>query len=206
MAAPILERQSDAGSVIVLPNTSCSELIETGRRVVTDCPIYAWDESDQAAMLDLRNTFGEDLVEAYETALRRAGHWLIETHLRAEWRKRGFFVAFNNGTNSEAGSNVFAAPADEVYREVWQAAADAITDRDLVLEASLGHVFQMSTDLERHRAALHYRLDELVSDDMCDRAEQTLDGLRAAVDAAVTRSQLIEVSARVDQLVTRIPA
>jgi hypothetical protein len=170
--------------------------------VVVDCAADAWDESDKTAMDDLCNTFGDDLVDTHETALRRAGHWLIETHLRAEWRKRGFVVTFN----ADADDAVFATPADEVYLAVWQAAANAIADRDLVLEAGLGHVFQLTTELEMHRAALHYRLDELASDDMCDRAEQQLDGLRAAVDAAVTRPQLIEVSAQVDQLVTPISA
>ncbi len=194
MAAPIMERQAEAAKALPLLATSGSDFIETGRHVVTDCPPDAWNESDQAAMLDLRNTFGDDLVEAYETALRRAAHWLIETHLRAEWHKRGFFVAFNNGANLGPDSDIYAAPADEIYREVWQAAADAITDHDLVLEASLGHVFQMSTDLERHRAALHHRLDEWASKDMCGQAEQQLDGIRAAVENAKTRAQLIAIS------------
>lgn len=160
--------------------------------VVVDCAADAWDNSDQPALDDLRSTFGEDLVEAHESALRRAGHWLIETHLRAEWRKRGFFVAFNDGTD------IYAVPADEVYRQVWQAAADAITDKDLVLEAGLGHVFQMSTDLGRHRAALLHRLNAIADtfdDDTCEKAWQQLDGQRAAVETAVTRAQLIKISA-----------
>jgi len=81
-----------------------------------------------------------------------------------------------------------------------QAATDAITDRDLVLESSLGHVFQMSTDLERHRAALHHRLDAIAAtfdDDTSEKAWQQLDGWRGAVDSAVTRPQLIELSAQI---------
>lgn len=202
MAAPIMERQANADQASALLEASGSNQIETGRQVVTDCAADAWNESDQRALFDLRSTFGDDLVDTHETDLRRAAHWLIETHLRAEWRTRGYFVAFNDG--SSPASDGYAVPADEVYHQVWQAAADVITDHDLVLEASLGHIFQMRTDLQRHRDALNHRLDELASPDMCDRAEQQLDGLRAAVDNAVTRSQLIEVSAQLDQLVTRI--
>lgn len=202
MAAPIMERQADARDVSALLKTSGSDCIETGRLVVTDCAADAWNESDKQALTDLRNTFGDDLVETYETDLRHAGCWLIEKHLRAEWRTRGYGVAFNNGAAID--SDGYATPADEVCQQVWQAAADAITDRDLVLEANLGHIFVMTTELEMHRAALHHRLNEVASDDMCDRAEQQLDGLRAAVDNAVTRAQLVEVSARVNELVTPI--
>lgn len=162
-------------------------------RVVVDCPADAWDESSKTALNDLRNTFGDDLVETHETALRRAGIWLIETHLRAEWRNRDFAVTFADNTSSDTG--IYAVPADEVYHEVWQASADAITDRDLVLEAGLGHVFQLSTELEMHRAALHHRLDEWASSDLCDNAEQQLERLRAAVENAKTREQLIAIGA-----------
>lgn len=211
MAAPILERQTDTQGVLVLPIEFGSDFIATERRVVTDCPGYAWDESDLRALFDLRTTFGEDLVRAYETDLKKAGHKLIETHLAVEWRNRGFAVAFvydksayEDGATPGPDGTAYAVPADEVYHQVWQAAANAITDKDLVREADLGQVFGFRTELEQHRAALHHRLDEWASSDMCDRAEQQLDGLRAAVDNAVTRAQLIKVSARVDQLITPI--
>ena len=197
MAAPLLERQTGENRDFRALMTFGSNIIETERPVVTDRAADAWDESDKQALTDLRNTFGEDLVEAHETALCRAAHWLIETHLRAEWRARGFFVAFSDGVDSALDGGAYAVPSDEVCHQVWQAAADAITDKALVLEAALGHVFPTSTDLECHRAALHKRLDEWASGDMSDRAEQQLDGLRAAVDGAVTRAQLIELSARV---------
>jgi hypothetical protein len=197
MAAPLLEGQPGGTAAFSLPVVFRSTAIATEQQVVTDCPADAWDESDQQAIADLRSTFGEDLVETHETALRRAGHWLIETHLRTEWRKRGFGVAFTNYVTTDPGSDLYAVPADEVFQEVWQAAADAITDQDLVLEASLGHVFQLRTDLQRHREALHHRLDQWASSDMCHQAEQQLDGLRAAVDIAVTRAQLIELSAQI---------
>ena len=207
-----LEIQENATCPVRMPALTTEPPIYGGQRssvVVVDCAADAWDESDKSALEDLRNTFGEDLAETHETDLRRAGHWLIETHLRAEWRKRGFFVAFNDGTDSGPNSDIYAVPADEVCHQVWQAAADAITDKDLVHEAGLGHVFQMSTDLERHRAALLHRLNAIADtfdDDTCEKAWQQLDGWRAAAENAVTRAQLIEVSAQVDQLVTRIPA
>lgn len=193
MAAPLMEHQTRTNPASVLLATSGSVDIETERRVVTDCPADAWDGSVKQALADLRSTFGDDLVDAHETALRRAGHWLIETHLRAEWRNRDYLVAFTADANPD--SDLYAAPADEVYHQVWQAAADAITDRDLVLAADLGHVFVTSTELEMHRAALLFRLSEWASNDMCDRAEQQLDGLRAAVENAKTREQLIAIGA-----------
>jgi len=219
MAAPILECRTGTDQASALLATSGLTSIETGRQVVTDCPADAWDESDQQAIRDLRDTFGDDLVDTHESELSRAGHQLIETHLRAEWRKRGFGVAFTNYATTDPGSDIYATtdpgsdiyavPSDEVCHQVWQAAADAITDRDLVLEAGLGHVFPFSTELEMHRAALLHRLNEVAAtfdDSTCENAWQLLDGLRAAVDTAVIRAQLIEVSARADQLVTRIPA
>lgn len=170
--------------------------------VVVDCPAYAWDESDQAAILDLRNTFGDDLVDTYESDLHRAAHVLIETHLDAVWHNRDFAVvyvrdksAFESGATPGPDGTPYFVPTNEIYQQMWQAAADAITDKDLVRQANLGHVFQMSTDLQRHRDALHHRLDEWASSDMCTKAEHQLDGWRAAVDGAVSRAQLVEISA-----------
>lgn len=186
-----LEIQASATGPVRMP-ALITERCDSGVQrsdVVVDCVADAWDESVKAALNDLRDTFGEDLVEAHATALRRAGCWLIETHLRAEWRKRGFVVAFTSDSDG-----AYASPADEVCYQVWQTAADAITGRDLVLEAGLGHEFPLTTELEMHRAALHHRLNEWANHDMSDHAEQQLDGLRAAVDAAVTRAQLIEIS------------
>jgi hypothetical protein len=170
---------------------------------VIDCPSYAWDESDQAAMLDLRNAFGEDLVSTHREELDRAARRLIETHLVIEWRDRGYtgvvFVhdrsAFEAGATPGPDGLEYAEPDNDAYQQVWRTAANAITDKELVAEADLTDVFPLRTDLDRHRDALHHRLNEWASDDMCDHAEQQLDGLRAAVDGAVTRSQLIELSA-----------
>lgn len=189
MATPLQERQIDPLDAFALPAGFGSEVIGIERQVVTDSAADAWDYSDKAALNDLRNTFGEDLVGAHDTALHRAGCWLIETHLRAEWRKRGFVVTF-----SPDSDGAYAVPADEVCHQVWQAAADAITARDLVLEAELGHEFPLTTELDMHRAALRHRLAEWANSEMCDRAEQQLEGLRAAVDNAKTRAQLIAIS------------
>ncbi|MFJ5984241.1 hypothetical protein [Lentzea sp. NPDC092896] len=194
MAAPLMERQIGDSKPFALPATSGFEPIATGRSVVTDCAADAWDESDKQALTDLRDTFGDDLVDAYESDLRHAAHWLIETHLRAEWRNRDFLVTFADSANSGADGVTYAVPADEVCHQVWQAAADAITDKDLVLEAALGHVFPLGTELERHRAALIYRLNEWAEGESCERAEQQLEGIRAAVENAKTREQLIAIS------------
>ena len=193
-----LEIQANTTSPVRMPTLITEPQIPgvQGSRVVVDCPADAWDGSDKQAIADLRNTFGDDLVDTHETALRRAGIWLIETHLRAEWRNRDFAVTFAENTNSDTG--IYAVPADEVYHQVWQAAADRISDRDLVLAADLGHVFVMSTELEMHRAVLNFRLDAIAAtfdDETCEKAWQQLDGLRAAVENAKTREQLIAIGA-----------
>ncbi len=199
-----LEIQANAASPVRMPALTTDSPMRgvQGSCVVVDCPAYAWDNSDQPAMLDLRNTFGEDLVQAHRDDLDAAAYRLIETHLTIEWRNRDFaavFVhgksAFEDGATPGPDGTSYAVPADEIYHQVWQAAADAITDTDLVREADLTDVFPLRTDVQRHRDALHHRLDEWASDDMCARAEQQLDGLRAAVDNAKTRAQLIELSA-----------
>ncbi|GHH57503.1 hypothetical protein GCM10017774_77100 [Lentzea cavernae] len=193
MAAPLMERQIGDCKPFAQAAMSGFKSIETGLLVVTDCASDAWDESDKQALTDLRNAFGDDLVDAYESDLRRAGHWLIEGHLRAEWRNRDFLVTFAKSAHSGADGVTYNVPADEVYHQVWQAAADAITAKDLVLEAALGHIFALGTELERLRAAVSFRLNEWASDDMSDRAEQQLEGLRAAVENAKTCAQLIAI-------------
>jgi len=210
-----LEIQASTAGPVRMPAVIRESRIQTAQRssTVVDCPAYAWDESDKAALLDLWNTFGRTFVDSYEQQLTATAHELIVDFLRAEWSARGFDVvfvlsksAFESGDAPGPDGLQYAMPDNDTYHQVWQAAADAITDQALVDKARLGHVFQMRTDLQRHRDALHHRLDELARDDMCLRAEQQLDGLRAAVDAAVTRAQLIEISAQVDALVTPIPA
>ena len=173
-----------------------------GSRVVVDCPATAWDDSDQEAILNLRHTFGDDQVGTYESDLRRAAHVLIETHLDSEWANREFVAvyvrnmsAYESGATPGPDGTTYFVPADEVYHEVWQAAANAITDKDIVRQADLGHVFQMSTDLERRRAALRHRLNELAETAECPHAEAQVDGWNAAVDAAVSPAQLVEISA-----------
>lgn len=180
---------------------------------VVDCPASAWDESDKAAILDLRNTFGDDLVDTYESELRRAAHVLIETHLDAEWGNRDFVVvyvrdksAFESGATPGPDGTPYFVPADETYHQVWQAAADAVTDKDLVHEAKLGHVFGFRTELGRHRDSLNHKLAQLRAE-LAERveafgetaesmqAEQQYEGWQAAVENAVTREQLLRVSA-----------
>lgn len=217
MAAPLMERQIGNKTAFALPAGFGSVDVATERRLVTDCPAYAWNESDKPALIDLRATFGDQLVQDHETALYDAAHRLIETHLDIEWGNRDFHPvyirntsAFESGAAPGPDGTVYAVPEDAVYHEVWQAAADAITAADLVREADLTDVFPLRTDVQRHRdvylhriererAKLHDRLDGWAdaTDDMCLKAEQQLDGLRAAVDNAKTRGQLIELSGRI---------
>lgn len=176
--------------------------------VVVDCPAYAWDNSDQPAVLDLRNTFGEELIKRYRSSLDLAAHRLIETHLTIEWRNRGYAVAFvynpsafEDGATPGPDGTPYATPDDATYLQVWQAAAAAITDKELVDEARLTEVFPLRTDLDRHRKALHHRLDKiaeaLAETGACPQAWAQLDGQRAAVDGAVARPQLIALSAQI---------
>lgn len=201
-----LEIQANAASPVRMPALITDAPIcgVQQSRVVIDCPAYAWDESDKQALVDLRDTFGDDLVDTYESDLRNAAHVLIEHHLDAAWGNRDFVVAyvrnksaFEDGATPGPDGTPYFVPTDAIYGQVWQAAADAITDKDLITEANLGHVFQMSTDLERHRAALLDRIDDWANtcDDMSERAEQQIEGWRAAVENAVTRAWLIEISA-----------
>lgn len=184
-----------------------------GSRVVVDCPAEAWDGSDKPALLDLRNTFGDDLVDSYESDLRQAAHILIETHLDTAWGNRDFVVvyvrnksAFEDGATPGPDGTPYFVPADEVYHQVWQAAADAITDEDLVREANLGHVFGFRTELGRHRYSRNHKLAQLRTE-LKERieqfgetaesmqAEQQHEGWQAAIDIAATREQLLRVSA-----------
>jgi hypothetical protein len=194
MATPLLEPQFDTPSASNVPTGFVSGEVGTELQVVTDCPADAWNESHQQAIADLRATFGDDQVNAHESALHRAAHELIEGRLRRGWRARGYRVTFTNHPRFNPDLNIYATPADEIYHEVWQAAADQISDRDLVLAADLGHEFPLATEMEMLRAALHYRLSEWANDDMSDTAQQQLDGWREAVDNAVTRTQLIAIS------------
>jgi hypothetical protein len=179
------------------------EIVNSGSQVtVVDCPANAWNEADKPALLDLRNTFGDDLVSCYEALLYDAAHALIETHLVIEWRNRGFKVefvhdtsAFEDGATPGPDGMEFHVPDDSTYLQVWQSAAKAITWKDLVNEAEMTDVFPVRTELERHRLALHHRLDVFAETAQCPQAEAQLDGFRAAVDGAVTRSRLIELSA-----------
>ncbi len=52
-------------------------------------------------------------------------------------------------------------------------------------------------DFARLVKELHDRLDDWADDDMCPRAEQQLDGQRAAVENAVTYAELIEIRAHI---------
>jgi hypothetical protein len=198
-----LEIQVNATGPVRVPALITESLISSAQesRLVVDCPAYAWDNSDQQAILDLRNTFGDDLVDTYETDLRHAAHKLIETHLDAAWGNRDFAVsyvrnasAFEDGATPGPDGTEYFVPSDETYHQVWQTAADAITDKDLVHEADLQHVFRMGTELQQHRAALLHRLNEFAETANCDKAEAQLDGYREAVEAAVTRAQLVEIS------------
>jgi hypothetical protein len=212
MATPLMESQISTQGAIDMPIEFCSSDIENEPSAVTDCPAYAWDESDQDAIYDLRQQFGDAPVHLHYDALAKAAHWLIEPHLTFEWAQRGLnavFIhsksAFEDGATPGPDSTPYATPSDETYQQVWQVAANRITAADLVGEAELSDVFPLKTDLQRHRDALlarierrrkelHARLDDWASDDMCSRAEQQMDGLRAAVDQAVTRAQLIAIS------------
>lgn len=103
--------------------------------VVIDCPSYAWDESDQAARIEL----GSEFYGRYERLLDSAAHELIRTPLRAQWHRRGhrvFLVDYDiYVTSPETPDQVDVS--EKQRWDVWQLAADQITAAELVREAFL---------------------------------------------------------------------
>lgn len=108
-------------------------------RTVIDCPQYAWDNSDQPAVLDLRSAYGIQWVSDFREDLDTAAIDLIRDYLIVEWRARGYEPSFMDDTAAyeDLARIPSTDPADETYWQVWDAAAAAITADELVDKASL---------------------------------------------------------------------
>jgi hypothetical protein len=135
-----LEIQASATAVFLAPALSPvpSQDVITGTMV--DCPAYAWDNSDQPAILDLRERYGIQWVSDWRDDLDTAAYDLIRDYLLAEWRKRGYEPEFTDDTAKfEADSHHPAPtdPSDQTYWAVWEAAAYAITADELIDKANL---------------------------------------------------------------------
>lgn len=110
------------------------------RTAIVDCPQYAWDNSDQPAIIDLRERFGTKWVSDFREDLDLAADDLIRDQLLTKWRARGFEPEFTDDTAAYETASYTPAPTDpanETYWEVWNEAAYAITAEQLIDKASL---------------------------------------------------------------------
>lgn len=138
MATPLLETALGENAPFGLLATSGSDYIGTVRPTVTDCPAYGWDNSDQAATIDLRNTYGSDFVNTWHRDLDAAAHDRIRDYLRAAWSKRGYTVEFEDDTSAfESLPATADTPSSDIYWAVWQEAADEVTADMLIASADL---------------------------------------------------------------------
>lgn len=114
--------------------------LPTTSTAITDCPAYAWDNSDQPAIIDLRERFGVRWVSDHREDLDLAADDLIRDHLLVGWRARGFEPTFTDDKAAFEADSYTPAPTDpanETYWDVWNAAAYEITADQLIDKASL---------------------------------------------------------------------
>ena len=114
--------------------------LPTTRTAIIDCPAYAWDNSDQPAILDLRERFGFQWVTDHREDLDEAADDLIRDHLLAGWRARGFEPMWTDDKAAYEADSYNPAPADpanQTYWDVWNEAAYAITADRLIDKANL---------------------------------------------------------------------
>lgn len=100
-----------------------------------DCPSYAWDESDQAARIEL----GAEFYGRYAHLLDTAAHELIRVHLRDQWHQLGHRVHlldYQTYVTTRPTPDLIEVPDEQRWKE-WQTAADQITAAELIHEARL---------------------------------------------------------------------
>lgn len=136
-----LEIQASATSPVRMPAliTESSIVGVQGSRTVVDCPAYAWDNSDQPAILDLRERYGFEWVSDWRDDLDEAAHNLIRDYLLVEWRRRGYEPEFMDDTAAyeDLARIPSTDPSDQTYWDVWDEAAYAITADELIDKANL---------------------------------------------------------------------
>jgi hypothetical protein len=179
--------------------------------VVVDNAAWAWRNVADNIKDEFYARLDEDFVFDNRAQLDAAATTLFGPALVTQWWKRGFPVMF--GPDNDA--TMLRRPKDLPHHEVWDAAASGLDPYLVVIKAGLDdellryaaahpraeHLDRHSAALRQHtdqlRVELHERLDQLAA--RSPRAEQQLDGWRAAVDTAWTRAQL-------EHLATEIPA
>jgi hypothetical protein len=110
------------------------------RTKVIDCPAYAWDGSDQPAIVDLRQRFGEQWVSDFREDLDLAAYDLVRDQLLVAWRDRGYEPEFTDDKAKFEADSYTPAPTDPpnaTYWAVWDAAAYAIDADRLIDKANL---------------------------------------------------------------------
>lgn len=138
-----LEIQANATSPVRMPALITEPQIsgvQGSLTTVVDCPAYAWDNSDQPAIVDLRERYGFEWVSDWREDLDEAAHNLIRDYLLAGWRRRGYEPEFMDDVDRYGTLARYPAPTDppsETYWQVWDEAAYAITADELIDKANL---------------------------------------------------------------------
>ncbi len=177
---------------------------------VVDNPAYAWRNLDEKAQKAFYSQLDADFVHDNRTALDAAATVLFGPILIAVWMEHGYQALFGPD-----GLPMQRRPKHFPWYTVWDEAASRLDPYAVVIKARLDdellryaaahprveHLDRAVKGLRPHteqlRTELHERLDQLTT--RSPRAEQQLDGWRAAVDTAWTRAQL-------DDLAVQIPA
>jgi hypothetical protein len=177
--------------------------------LVVDNPAYAWRNLDEKTQERFYGQLDADFVHDNRTALDAAATVLFGPALITVWTEHGYQVVFGPD-----GLLMQRRPRDFPWYEVWDEAAARLKPHAVVVKAGLDdellryvaahprpelnrHCAALRQHTEALRAELHARLDALATGS--PRAEQQVDGWRAAVDTAWTRAQL-------EHLATEIPA
>jgi hypothetical protein len=179
---------------------------------VIDNPAYAWRNLDETTQQAFYAKLDADFVHDNREALDAAATVLFGPVLNTVWAEHDYQVVFGPD-----GLPMQRRPRGFPWYQVWDEAATRLNPHAVVVEARLDdellryaaahprceqlafHCAALRQCTAALRTELHARLDVLAENTGSLRAEQQIDGWRAAVDTAWTRAQL-------DQLATEIPA
>lgn len=176
--------------------------------LVVDCPAYAWRNADEKVKACFYGQLDADFVHDHQSDLDAAATVLFGSLLITVWTEHGYQVTFGPD-----GLPMQRRPKGFPWHKVWDEAVARLDPHAVVIKAGLDDellryaaAHPRTEQLAFHCKALRLRTDELrdeLNDRLdrhaelvdCDRAEQQLDGWRAAVDAAITRAQLLQLAA-----------
>ena len=139
MRRDVFEQHYDGLGWRIAGDSETEESTPVALTKVVDCPQYAWDNSDQPAVLDLRERFDFQWVSDRREDLDLAAIDLIRDYLLNEWRQRGYEPEFMDDVDryEELARIPSTDPDDKTYWAVWDAAAARITADELIDKANL---------------------------------------------------------------------